>query len=374
MLNSFRPTRLYLYTENLRFNIRNIKRHVGDGVKVIAVVKANAYNFGIKQAAWILREEGIKEFAVATIDEGAELRDAGILSPILILGQTFPEDAKVLVDYDLTPAVSDSSLPREFSKEAAKRETIAKVHLKVDTGMGRIGHFPDTALSVLEEIHQMRNISVEGIFTHFSVADERDKEYTRLQLERFKKLLSELDGRGILPPVKHCANSAAILDMPETYMDAVRPGIILYGMYPSGEVSRSIEIKPVMEVKTRISFVKEQPPGSSVGYGRTYNTKGYERIAVLPVGYADGYTRLFSNKAFVLVGGRRAPVVGNICMDQTMIDVTHIPDVHVGDEVVLLGKQGGEEISAEELASILGTINYEVVNLFSSWRVGRVYV
>ncbi|MCD6419499.1 MAG: alanine racemase, partial [Synergistetes bacterium] len=265
-------------------------------------------------------------------------------------------------------------LPRELSKEAAKRETIAKVHLKVDTGMGRIGHFPDTALSVLEEIHQMRNISVEGIFTHFSVADERDKEYTRLQLERFKKLLSELDGRGILPPVKHCANSAAILDMPETYMDAVRPGIILYGMYPSGEVSRSIEIKPVMEVKTRISFVKEQPPGSSVGYGRTYNTKGYERIAVLPVGYADGYTRLFSNKAFVLVGGRRAPVVGNICMDQTMIDVTHIPDVHVGDEVVLLGKQGGEEISAEELASILGTINYEVVNLFSSWRVGRVYV
>ncbi len=374
MLNSFRPTRLYLYTENLRFNIRNIKRHVGDRVKVIAVVKANAYNFGIKQAAWILREEGIKEFAVATIDEGIELRDAGILSPILILGQTFPEDAKVLVGYDLTPAVSDSSLPRELSKEATKRETIAKVHLKVDTGMGRIGHFPDAALSVLEELSRMRNISVEGIFTHFSVADERDKEYTRWQLKRFKKLLSELDGKSVLPLVKHCANSAAILDMPETYMDAVRPGIILYGMYPSGEVSRSIEIKPVMEVKTRISFVKEQPPGSSVGYGRTYNTKGYERIAVLPVGYADGYIRLFSNKAFVLVKGKRAPVVGNICMDQTMIDVTHIPDVHVGDEVVLLGKQGGEEVSAEELASILGTINYEVVNLFSSWRVGRIYV
>ncbi len=374
MLNSFRPTRLYLYTDNLRFNIRNIRKHVGDSVRVIAVVKANAYNFGIKQAAWILREEGVRDFAVATIDEGVELRDAGILSPILILGQTFPEDAKVLLEYALIPTVSDESLPKYLSKEASKRGVVARVHFKVDTGMGRIGHFPDRAIHILESIYKMENVFVEGIFTHFSVADIKDKTYTKWQLRRFKELLSKLDSKGILPPVKHCANSAATLDMPESYMDAIRPGIILYGMYPSDEVSRSIEIKPVMELKTEISFVKEQPAGSSIGYGRTYVTKGREKIAVLPVGYADGYTRLFSNKASVLVRGKRAPVVGNICMDQTMIDVTHVPNVQVGDEVVLLGKQGEEEISAEELASILGTINYEIVNLFSSWRVGRVYV
>lgn len=359
----------------LAHNMREIRRLAKKDALVTAVIKADGYGHGATKIAQTLLENGADRFAVAVLDEGIELREAGFEVPILILGFTDKERAEEIVSYDLEQAVYSWELAEAISKEAVKQNKTAKIHIKVDTGMGRIGLRPDKdSVQLIKKISKLPNIAIEGIFTHFAVADTLDKTYTEGQYERFTWICGELERENVKINVKHCGNSAAIIDLPNMHLNMVRAGIILYGLKPSDEVMRDkIELKQVMSLKVRITHVKEIEAGQSVSYGRRFIAEKKSKIASLPVGYADGYTRMLSGKAEALVKGRRVPVVGRICMDQCMIDVTGIEDVKVGDEVVLFGKQGEGFIHIDELAEKLDTINYEIVCMISR-RVPRVYV
>jgi len=355
--------------------MREIRRLAKKDALVTAVIKADGYGHGATKIAQTLLENGADRFAVAVLDEGIELREAGFEVPILILGFTDKERAEEIVSYDLEQAVYSWELAEAISKEAVKQNKTAKIHIKVDTGMGRIGLRPDKdSVQLIKKISKLPNIAIEGIFTHFAVADTLDKTYTEGQYERFTWICGELERENVKINVKHCGNSAAIIDLPNMHLNMVRAGIILYGLKPSDEVMLDkIELKQVMSLKVRITHVKEIEAGQSVSYGRRFIAEKKSKIASLPVGYADGYTRMLSGKAEALVKGRRVPVVGRICMDQCMIDVTGIEDVKVGDEVVLFGKQGEGFIHIDELAEKLDTINYEIVCMISR-RVPRVYV
>ena len=369
----WRPTRMEVSLDNLRYNYRLIKEHV-KGARVIAVVKANAYNLGAVQAAWALRGAGADFFAVATPDEAIELRDGGITSPVLVLGTSPYSVAGEYVRLGIRAAITDPTMARALSAEAVRQGKKALVHIKIDTGLGRIGFTTDQVLAAVEDIAALPGVEAEGVFTHFALADSGDLTYTWEQYRRFLGDLDELSARGITFRVRHCCNSAATLEVPEMALDAVRPGQIIAGMYPSLEVKRSIAVKPCFEFKTAIGLIRELPPGTGVSYGLDYVTTGYERIAQLPVGYADGYFRELWNKgADVLVGGVRCPVVGRICMDQVMVNVTAVPEASVGDEVVLIGRQGGEEITLEELSGKIGTLACVPPSLISK-RVPRVYI
>jgi len=263
----------------------------------------------------------------------------------------------------------------KLSELAVKEDKIVKVHLKVETGMGRIGIFPHNILKFVKKTRALKNVEIEGIFTHFSVADEKDKAFTEEQFRKFMKVLNILEKEGIRIPIKHVGNSATFLDLPHMWLDLVRPGISIYGLYPSTEVQKTIKLIPAQSFKTQIVFLKELPAGEFIGYGRTYTTNRRRTVvASLPVGYADGYNRLLSNQGEVLVRGRRFPVIGRICMDQTTIDVTDFPQVKVGDEVVLWGKQKQAEITVEEIADKIGTINYEIVHLPDKKRVPKLFI
>jgi len=263
----------------------------------------------------------------------------------------------------------------KLSESAIKEDKVVKVHLKVDTGMGRIGIFPNHILDFVKKVKALKNIEIEGIFTHFSVADEKDKTYTEEQFKKFIEVLTILEKEGIKIPVKHVGNSATLLDLPYMWLDLVRPGISIYGLYPSREVQKTVKLIPAHSFKTRIVFLKELPAGECISYGRTYATiKRRTKIASLPIGYADGYNRLLSNQGEVLVRGRRFPVIGRVCMDQCMIDVTNLPQVKIGDEVVLWGRQGQEEITVEEIAEKIGTINYEIVHMPDKKRVPKLFI
>jgi len=313
--------------------------------------------------------------AVARLEEGIFLRKAGITVPILVLGLTLKQQAELLVSYSITPAVSECEMIEKLSEEAFKEGKIVKVHLKVDTGMGRIGIFPNRVLDFVKKIKALKNIEIEGVFTHFSVADEKDKTYTEIQFKKFMEVLNILEKEGIEIPIKHVGNSATLLDLPHMWLDLIRPGISIYGLYPSKEVQKIIKLIPAHSFKTRIVFLKELPAGECISYGRTYKTKKKRTVvASLPVGYADGYNRHLSNQGEVLVRGRRFPVIGRICMDQTMIDVTNLPQVEIGDEVVLWGRQGQEEITVEEIAEKIGTINYEIVHMPDKKRVPKLFI
>ena len=359
----------------LAHNMREIRRLAKKDALVTAVIKADGYGHGATKIAQTLLENGADRFAVAVLDEGIELREAGFEVPILILGFTDKERAEEIVSYDLEQAVYSWELAEAISKAAVKQNKTAKIHIKVDTGMGRIGLKPDKdSVQLIKKISQLPNIVIEGIFTHFAVADALDKAYTEEQYAKFTWICKELERENVRINVKHCGNSATIIDLPEMHLNMVRAGIILYGLKPSDEVMLDrIELKQVMSLKVRISHVKEIEAGQSVSYGRRFIAEKKSKIASLPVGYADGYTRMLSGKAEALVKGRRVPVVGRICMDQSMIDVTGIEDVKVGDEVVLFGKQGEGFIHIDELAEKLDTINYEIVCMISR-RVPRVYV
>ncbi|GAJ02050.1 unnamed protein product, partial [marine sediment metagenome] len=286
----------------------------------------------------------------------------GITVPILVLGLTLKQQTELLVSYNITPTVSEYEMIEKLSESALKEDKIVKVHLKVDTGMGRIGFFPNRILNFIKKVKVLKNVEIEGIFTHFSVADEKDKSYTEKQFGKFMEVLNHLEKEGIEIPIKHVSNSAALLDLTHMWLDLVRSGISVYGLYPSREVQKTVKLVPAHAFKTRIVFLKELPAGECISYGRTYTTKQKRTVvASLPVGYADGYNRLLSNQGEVLIRGRRFPVIGRICMDQTMIDVTNLPQVEIGDEVVLWGRQGQEEIAVEEIADKIKTINYEVV-------------
>jgi alanine racemase len=368
-------------------NVLELRRITSPGSRLMAVVKANGYGHGAVEVALAALKNGAASLGVARMDEGLHLRRAGITAPILILGYTPPEHSTTLVAHHLTQTVYTFEAAESLSDAAARLQTRAKVHIKVDTGMGRLGllpdsprismlgkHLPGNAQRVIESISRLPHIETEGIFTHFAAADSLDKTYTLQQLERFLEFLDKLKVHGLEFPLRHAANSAALIDLPETHLDMVRPGISLYGFFPSAEVNRErISLTPAMMLKTRVIYVKMVPAGFHISYGLTYQTENPTVIATVSAGYADGLSRLLSSRGQMLVRGSRAGIVGRICMDLTLLDVGHIPDVCIGDEVVIFGSQGQECIPVEEIANSLNTIHYEIVTSLSS-RVERVFL
>ncbi len=356
------------------FNIKSIIKRVGGRAKIIGTVKADAYGHGAVEVSKVLEENGIDMFSVAMIDEGINLRNNGIKAPILVLGLTPPEYVKEAVEYDLIQTVSDYNTAEAISKAAKELNKKAVIHIKIDTGMGRIGFRPEKeAFDEIENISKLENIEINGIFTHFCTSDEKDKTFTYTQKERFVYAVNELEKRGINIPLKHASASAGLMDFDDLFFNAVRPGIILYGYYPSDDVMKDrLPIKPVMSLKSYVMYIKDIENGDTIGYGRTYMANEKRTIATIPAGYADGYNRLLSNKGCVLVNGKRAQLKGRICMDQCMADITGI-NAKQWDEVVLMGKQGNEEITADEIANEIGTISYEVLCMVSK-RVPRVYI
>jgi alanine racemase len=347
-------------------NTREIKKLTGSKVEMMGVVKADAYGHGVLEVVRTLLDNGVTQLAVSMLDEAIQIRKMGIDVPILVLNYTDPARADEIIHNRVTQTV--------FSTDLAQALSIAAVKLGKDVRT-RVGFIPGyNAVRNIMEISRLPGIILEGIFTHFASADESDKSYTLMQFERFMNLCTELTRAGIHIPVKHVCNSAGILQYPEMHLDIVRPGIILYGLYPSREVAGKIDLRPAMTLKANVIFVKDVDKDTYVSYGRTFRTDRKSRIATIPIGYADGYTRLMSNKGRMLVNGEYAPVIGRICMDQCMLDVTDLKhDVHVGDEVVIFGRQNGSCISVDEIADQVGTINYELVCIIGK-RIPRVYL
>ena len=369
------PTWVEINLDAIANNVKNIKKLIGEKKELMSVVKGNAYGHDILEVSSVVLNNGATRLAVARLEEGIFLRKTGITVPILVLGLTLKQQAELLVSYNITPTVSEYEMIEKLSESAFKEDKIAKVHLKVDTGMGRIGISPNHVLDFIKKVKVLKNVEIEGIFTHFSVADEKDKTYTEKQFRKFMEVLTVLEKEEIKIPIKHVGNSATLLDLPHMWLDLVRPGISIYGLYPSREVQKTVKLIPAHTFKTRIVFLKELPVGECISYGRTYTTKKKRTVvASLPVGYADGYNRLLSNKGQALVRGKRVSVIGRVCMDQTMIDVTGLPQVEIGDEVVLWGRQGQEEITAEEIAEKIGTINYEIVHMPDKKRVPKLFI
>ena len=369
------PTWVEVNLDAIAQNVRNIKKLIGEKKELMAVVKGNAYGHDVLETSLVFLKNGVSRLAVARIEEGILLRKAGIAVPILVLGLTLEQQVELLVSYNITPTVCKYETIEKLSKFAVKEEKTVKVHIKVDTGMGRIGIFPNHVLDFVKKVKVLKNIEIEGIFTHFSVADEKNKAYTEAQFKKFMEVLNILEKEGIKIPVKHVGNSATLLDFPHMWLDLLRPGISIYGLYPSREVQKTVKLIPAHTFKTRIIFLKELPAGECISYGRTYNTQQKRTVvASLPVGYADGYNRLLSNQGEVLVRGKRVPIIGRVCMDQTMIDATNLPQVEIGDEVVLWGRQGQEEITVEEIADKIKTINYEVVHMPDKKRVPKLFI
>jgi len=356
-------------------NLNELRRVTRPPAGMMAVVKANAYGHGAVPVSKTVLANGADCLGVAIFNEARELREAGIRAPILILGYTPAEQALETVKLDVAQTIYSLEGAEALSAAAVKLGKKVKFHIKIDTGMSRLGFKIDAGtLQEVMKIAALPGIEVEGMMTHFAVADIADKEFTYSQSRKFDNLVLQLKEMGFNCPVKHVANSAAIIDLPGMHLDMVRAGISLYGLYPSRDVMKhKINLIPAMSLRARVAHLKTVPPGTGISYGRTYTTDQETIVATVPVGYADGYSRRLSNKAHVLVNGRRAPVIGTVCMDQFMIDVTNIPGVKVGDEVTLMGRQGNLEVTADMLADLLGTINYEIVCMVSA-RVPRVYL
>ncbi len=368
---SDRPTNAVIELDALDHNYKEVVRRA-EGQRILAVVKARAYGHGAADVSRRLLMLGADMLGVALVEEGRELRDAGIDAPILVMGATFPGQAEAIVSLKLTPAIYSLANARALSEAAHKRRTLISVHVKIDTGMGRIGIAPEDAPELIAALQKLGSISVQGLMTHFADADLRDKEFASLQMDRFEKLLRALEAKNIEVPVRHAANSAAVLDFRRAFFTMVRPGLMLYGYNPLEEGKTGADLRPVLSLVTRIAFIKKVPAGTPISYGRTFTTKRESIIATLPIGYADGYSRGLSNRGEALVRGARVPLVGRVCMDMCMIDVTDVPAVREGDDVVLIGSQGGERITADDIAAKTGTIAYEVLCGISS-RVPRIY-
>jgi len=369
-----RPVWVEIDLDAVAHNVREIRRITSPQAKVMAIVKADGYGHGAEPVARVALENGAERLGVAILSEALALRQAGIQVPILVLGYTPEEQAEEVVAYEITQTVFSDSLAQALSKEAVKLGKTARIHIKLDTGMGRVGIDPEEIVEFVQKISKLANLEIEGMFTHFAIADELDKTYTEGQFTKFMVAVKALEKVGIRLPIYHVCNSAALIDLPQMHLDMVRPGIILYGLYPSAEVKKErIELKPAMGLKAKVGYVKQIAEGTSVSYGRRYIAPEERIVATLPLGYADGLTRLLFAKGGTLIKGERAPLVGRVCMDQCMVDVTHIPGVGVDEEVVLMGCQGARRITAEEIAEQIGTINYEVVCMISK-RVPRVYL
>jgi len=367
--NSERATRAIIDLGAISHNIAEIRKKTGSRRNLMAVVKADGYGHGAVEVSQVALRSGADWLGVALPEEGQQLREAGIEAPILVVGLIQPEEVHKVVRSKLAQAVASIKLLEALDYEAGRASMKVNVHIKLDTGMARIGIKPEDAVSFARKVRSFKNLNLEGVFSHFATADEKDKAFSKHQLQLFEQAINDLHAAGIEIPKRHIANSAALLDLPESYYDMVRPGIMIYGLYPSREVSHSIELKPAMTFKTKISAVKVVPPGTPISYGRTFITKRRATVATLPVGYADGYSRLLSNHAEVLIKGRRVPVIGTVCMDMCMIDVSNIEDVQPGDEVILFGG----DLTVDEIAAKIGTINYEVVCAVSK-RVPRIYI
>ncbi|HNS71839.1 MAG TPA: alanine racemase [bacterium] len=367
-----RPTRAEINLGAIAFNLQGIRRQVAPA-GIMAVVKADAYGHGALQVSRVALEEGASYLAVAVIDEAIALRKAGIEAPLLVFGGFSHEDARLFVDWELDATVFDRQGLALISQAARKRNRPVRVHVKADTGMGRLGVDFREAVPFIEMVRNTEGVELTGLYTHFATSDALDKSYANLQLLRYKSLIDELASKGIRIPLKHTANSGAILDMPGSWFDLVRPGIMMYGHYPSAETTGSVEIHPAMSFKTAVIQVKQIERGQSVSYGRTFIADRLMTIATLPVGYADGYNRLLSNRGEVLIRGRRFPVAGRVCMDLIMAAAGAGDEIRTGDEVVLFGRQGDEEISVASICELLGTIPYEVTCWISK-RVPRVYM
>jgi len=375
MMQPLSYNRVEIDLSALQANFQGIRETVGQQINIMAVVKSDAYGHGQVECAQALYSAGARTFAVAEVWEGVKLRRAGLEGDIVVLLGGSPELYADIIRYKLTPVVFDVDFLTGLSDAAARMKMEVKVHLKVDVGMGRIGIMPDEVESYISLIKRLPGISLSGMLSHFPVADEIDSlETTHTQLAQFKNVLADLKSKESGNIVSHIANSAALIYFPKSHLDMVRPGISLYGCYPDASPTRAktavptLELQPVMSFKTRVIQIKEMGPGCGISYGHTFVTSRKSRIAVLPVGYADGYLRILSNRAQVLIGGRRAPVCGRVCMNATLVDVTDLPPVHSGDEVVLLGQQGDERITADEVAQWMETISYEVLCLFGSFN------
>lgn len=355
-------------------NVANLKANTKENTKVIAVIKTDGYGHGAVPVARTI-DELVDGYAVATIDEGVNLRKNGLTKPICILGYTHESQFDRAVKYDIRPAIFEFDSAKKLSDIAVREGKKAKIHIAIDTGMSRIGfQIKEESVDIIEKISKLEGIDIEGIFTHFFASDEQDKNSAYEQYNKFCDINKKLKDRGLDIKVKHCSNSAAIIDMQDVNMDCVRAGIAMYGMYPSDEVNKQkVKLYPAMELKSHVVYVKDIEAGTGVSYGATFVSDKKMRIATIPVGYGDGYRRSLSGKGSVIIKGMRAPILGRVCMDQFMVDVTHIPDVKAGDEVTLMGRDGNEVISAEELADMAKeTFNYELVCDFGK-RIPRVF-
>ena len=360
----------------VEYNFEQMKKNIKEGTKIVAVIKADAYGHGAVPIARMIQEyDYIWGFATATAQEALQLRRAGIRKPVLVIGLVFEEYYEKLVENEIRMAVCDYETARKFDEAAKKKGKRGLIHLAVDTGMTRIGFKDDKeCLEEIRCIYELSDVRIEGLFTHFARADEYDRSPAMVQLKRYLDFAELLEKNGIHIPLHHCSNSAGIIRVPEANMDMVRAGITIYGIYPSDEVEKDIvKLKPVMELKSHVSYVKDVQPDTEVSYGGTFVTSRPTRMATIPVGYADGYPRQLSGKGWVLIHGKKAPICGRVCMDQFMVDVTEISDVKAGDEVTLLGRDGDEFISADTLGDLSGRFSYEFVCDINK-RVPRIYL
>ena len=373
---AIRPAWVEVNLNNFDYNIKQIKAKAA-GRELIGVIKADAYGHGSVKCAEVLRENGVKTFAIATLQEAITLREAGAKEEIIMLGLTPDMYADTIVDYDITPVVCDSANARAISDAAAAKGKTVSGLIAVDTGMGRIGYLADDTAYAIEDVKKIEalpNFKIKGLFSHMATADAADKTYSKEQEAKYNSFYEALTKAGIKLPFRTFANSASIMEIPSVYFDAVRPGIILYGCYPSDEVDfNQLSIKPVMSVKATIVHLKDVPENFSVGYGRKYISTKPARIATLALGYADGYPRPYSPNAKVIVNGVVCPVAGNICMDQCMVDVSAVPNVKVGDEVIVMGSDGVNSVTADDIAKATGTISYEICCAFGQ-RLPKIYV
>jgi alanine racemase len=366
------PTYATINLAALAHNVSCITRYLPHDCEILAIVKANAYGHGAVETAQALVRQGIGRFAVASLDEGIALRHAGLNASIVVLGALFEEQVSDLVAHQLTPVISDGRILSSLTKAARSHQAPYRIHLKVETGMGRLGLSPEELLSLLDSPLVRNPLQVEGIMTHLADADGKDSTFTERQLGVFRTVLEQVRQRGVTFPLVHTANSAAIVRFPDAHFSLVRPGIMLYGYHTLPTTVPAPDLKPVLSLHTTIAQLRAIPRGGTVSYNGTFIATRPTRIAVLPIGYADGYSRRLSHRGSVLIQGRRAPIVGLVCMDMIMVDVTDLAPVHVGETVTLIGQQGGESIWADEIATCIGTIPYEVLCGIGS-RVPRLY-
>jgi len=370
-----RPTKATISLDALEHNVAQIQKSIGNPRKMLAVVKANAYGHGAVRIAQALAGLGVDFLGVATCEEAIELRQASITTPILVLGGFFPGQGIYAHQFDLTPVVYTLESAQEISQCVATSKRTITIHLKIDTGMGRLGILPSETRLFIEKLSSLKNIKIEGVLSHLADTNQENHsglEFTRRQVEIFNQQIEALSQMGIDPLYRHLANSAASIDeLPDSF-NLVRPGIMLYGSYPAKRFQQKIDLKPVMNLTTKIISLKKVPQGTSISYGRTFTCKRESLIATLPIGYADGYSRALSNRGEVLIRERKAPVAGVVCMDLVMIDVTDIPGVGLGDEVILMGSQGSEVITAEDVAEKMSTISYEFLCGIGP-RIPRIY-